>query len=81
MKCSSGKNYYHDKETAEEALIENHGRNHYQEGAGPINVYQCHICDGYHFTSKGSRSALLHDPEVKQRIRKLRQASEWEGRF
>ncbi|MEQ8927733.1 MAG: hypothetical protein RLO81_18090 [Fulvivirga sp.] len=75
--CSTGKNYYHNKESAEEALIEHLGRNTYSEGAGPVNVYLCQFCDGYHFTSKGNKSQLLDDPEVQKRIQKLRIQSEW----
>lgn len=79
--CSTGKNYYFDKHTAIEALIEHLGRNHFSHGTGPINVYRCNICDGYHFTSKGERLAQLNDPAVKSRIQKLRQASDWEGKY
>lgn len=79
--CSTGKNYYFDEQTAIEALIEHLGRNHFSLGTGPINVYQCNICDGYHFTSKGEPLALLNNPDVKNRIRKLRQASSWEDRY
>lgn len=79
--CSTGKNYYFDEQTAIEALIEHLGRNHFSHGTGPINVYQCNICEGYHFTSKGERLAVLDDPKVKSRIEKLRQASDWEGRY
>lgn len=76
--CPSNKDFYHNKEAAEEALILHLGRNHYAPGAGPINVYKCQFCEGYHFTSKGEPSHLLNDPEVKRRIDLLRQSSEWD---
>ncbi|QSE96069.1 hypothetical protein [Fulvivirga lutea] len=79
--CSTGKNYYHNKDAAEEALIEHLGRNSYAKGTGPINVYLCEFCDGYHFTSKGEESELLHDPEVLRRIKKLRIQSEWDDNY
>lgn len=79
--CSTGKNYYFDEKTAIEALIEHLGRNNFSHGAGPVNVYNCNICDGYHFTSKGEPLPLLKSSDVKNRIKKLRQASDWEGRY
>ncbi len=79
--CSTGKVFYFDQATAEEALIEHLGRGHYSTQSGPINVYACNICGGYHFTSKGEKHPMLNDPQVKGRIKRLRQAYDWENRF
>lgn len=79
--CPSNKIYYHHQEEAEEALIQNLGRSHYANGAGPVNIYQCDLCDGFHFTSKGVPHSMLQDPVVKARIARLRQASDWETKF
>lgn len=76
--CPTNKDYYHNEDMAIEALIQHQGRNHYAPGAGPINVYRCNLCDGYHFTSKGEVNPVLNDPEVKRRISLLRQSSEWD---
>jgi len=79
MRCSSGKICYDSETIAEEALIQNHARNNYSSGQGPINIYECHICGSYHFTSKGVVNPILE--EEKGRIKKLREAYNWEDRF
>lgn len=79
--CSSGKNFYHTIEEAEEALILHLGSHQYAQGTGPVNVYPCDFCEGYHFTSKGAAHPMLDNQKVKTRIAKLRQASDWENRF
>ncbi|MTI22646.1 hypothetical protein E1176_16560 [Fulvivirga sp. RKSG066] len=77
--CSTQKICYDSKVIAEEALMQNRARNNYAAGQGPINVYLCHICNCYHFTSKGEPSDLLKTD--KDRIDRLREASYWEDKF
>jgi len=77
--CSTQKVCYDSKEIAEEALLQNHAKNNYAEGQGPINVYECDICGCYHFTSKGSTHPILK--KQKGRIDRLREANYWEDRF
>jgi len=79
MRCSSGKICYDSEAIAQEALIQNHARNNYAAGQGPINIYECDICGSYHFTSKGSPHPILE--EEKDRIKKLREGYNWEDRF
>ncbi len=81
MKCVSGKRVYESEELALDALIQNQIRNHYRDGSGPVNVYECHECKNWHFTSKGPKADILEDPETIQRIRKEREGLEWESRL
>lgn len=76
--CSSGKRVFDTQELANEALINNHIVNDYKPNEGPLNVYQCDDCGLWHFTSKGSKSDLLDDQEVIERIKKERLATYWE---
>lgn len=78
--CSTNKNYYQSEAECVEVLIENLGRNKYHAGLGPLNIYKCDLCDGFHLTSKGERHPILDDPEIKKRIFRLQQASDWIGR-
>lgn len=78
--CSTNKNYYQSEAECVEVLIENLGRNKYPAGLGPVNIYKCDLCDGFHLTSKGERHPILDDPEIKKRIFRLQQASDWIGR-
>lgn len=77
--CSTQKVCYDSQEIAEEALLQNHAKNNYAEGQGPVNVYECDICGCYHFTSKGNTHPILR--EQKGRIDRLREANYWEDRF
>ena len=81
IRCSSGKRGFNAQTIAEEALIQHHIRNDYQQNEGPINVYVCDDCGQWHFTSKGEINDLLQDFEVIQRIKKERQAFFWERNF
>jgi predicted CXXCH cytochrome family protein len=69
------------QQVAEEALIQIRAKNHYSLNTGPINVYQCDQCHGYHFTSKGKSHAMLTDPKVQARIRQMQQGADWEDKF
>ncbi|MDX1627207.1 MAG: hypothetical protein R3345_00835 [Fulvivirga sp.] len=79
MRCSTGKICFDSQSIAEEALLQNHAKNNYAAGQGPVNVYLCDRCGCYHFTSKGEVNALLE--KEKHRIDRLRQANYWEEKF
>ena len=81
MRCASGKRIYETIELAEEALIQNHIRNNYREGEGPINIYLCPNCSNYHFTSKGQTHPMFEDPDTVERIKKERIALDWERKL
>ena len=66
---------------AEDALIENRSRYYHDEDSGPINVYQCMDCGQWHFTSKGPKSDLLEDDQIKKRISMNREANYWERKL
>ncbi|MEQ9467884.1 MAG: hypothetical protein RLN88_10770 [Ekhidna sp.] len=80
-RCISGKLSFAVESLAIEALIQNHIRNSYRDGQGPVNIYLCEDCGEWHFTSKGSKHHLLNDPEVRERIDSERRAYEWEQRL
>ena len=81
MKCITGKKCFEEEFLALEALIQNHIFNDYSEAEGPINIYQCHECDHWHFTSKGLKHEVLNAPETKARIKRERQANYWERKI
>jgi len=81
VNCITGKRVFEDLLIAEEALIQNHIRNEYRPGEGPINVYQCTQCGFWHFTSKGEKNELFEDPEVAKRIAVERRAFSWERKL
>tara|TARA_R110000868_G_scaffold259810_2_gene518118 strand:+ start:32 stop:286 length:255 start_codon:yes stop_codon:yes gene_type:complete len=81
MTCVTNKKCYETKEIANEALIQNRTRNHHAPNNGPINVYQCHECGNYHFTSKGPSSDILNSEEVKHKIEIGKEASYWEDKY
>ncbi|MEM6812877.1 MAG: hypothetical protein AAF600_00625 [Bacteroidota bacterium] len=77
-KCVSGKRIYETVEIAEEALIQHHIVNEYKTGEGPINVYKCHDCGNWHFTSKGEPNSIFDNKEMILRIKNERRANYWE---
>jgi hypothetical protein len=79
--CSSKKICFLTKEMAEEALVENHAKYSHKVGQGPINIYQCHLCNCYHFTSKGEVHPILKDSKTQNRINKLKQGWDWEDKL
>ena len=79
MKCITGKKCYETKALAEEALIQNRIRHYHNDNSGPVNIYQCHDCGYYHFTSQGEPNPLLI--ENKHRIDKSREADFWERKL
>jgi hypothetical protein len=79
--CSSGKIMHMSRQVAEEALIQIRAKNHYNLNTGPINIYQCDICHGYHFTSKGAIHTMLTDPKIQARMKRMQQGNDWEDKL
>lgn len=79
MNCVTGKVCFDSQELAEEALVENHARYYRGTNNGPINVYKCHDCGQYHFTSKGEVNKILNDK--KNDINTQREANHWERKL
>ncbi len=81
MNCPTGKKSFDSRGLAIEALIQNHIRFHHNAGAGPLNVYECHECGQYHFTSRPPEAEELTDPEIQSRIQKEKRALDWEQKL
>ena len=79
--CTTGKKCFDTKDQADQALINIHALGNFRAGSGPIAVYQCEDCNYWHFTSKGNKSSLLDDPEVKDHIKKTQQSRFWEDKL
>lgn len=75
--CTTKKICFLNKEDAEEELVLNKGK--YRNG--PVNVYQCHICGFYHFTSKGEMNSKLLSKENRKRIDRESEANYWLNKF
>ena len=78
MKCPTGKTTFETEDLAKEALIQNHIRNNYRSGSGPLDIYVCPDCGDWHFTSRPPAASWLLDPETISRIEKERRAFNWE---
>lgn len=81
MKCVSGKRAFENRQLAEEALIAARSNFVFRDDAGPVGVYQCDDCGAWHLTSKGPKSNLLNDPDIKDTIRKQQEAEYWRQKF
>lgn len=80
-KCKSGKVCYFSQSEAEEALLQLRGKYEFQKGKGPIGVYHCDICHGYHLTSKGNNSEFLESKENQRKIELLKEAEKWSNKW
>lgn len=75
--CPTRKKIYATREMAEDALIEAHAKFDYPPGSGPVSVYQCEECHGYHLTSQGKINERL-DQYLKQgKIKRQKEADYW----
>ena len=81
MRCSTGKRCFAGESVALEALIQNHIINDYLPNEGPVNVYECHQCGYWHFTSKGLKNAIFKDADTLKRIQQERRANYWERKL
>ncbi len=79
--CISGKKRYDSRHMAEDALIDAWERNYYTLTNGPVNVYRCEDCGDWHWTSKGTLNERLAAELRGERLKKKREANDWEKRF
>jgi hypothetical protein len=77
IKCSSRKRTYDSAVQAEQALLELQSRNEFRVGDGPVGIYRCDICGGYHLTSKGTINPSLANQIRDGSIERLRVANRW----
>jgi len=75
--CSSRKRTYDTAAQAEHALLELQGRSEFRAGDGPVGVYRCDICGGYHLTSKGSMNPTLASQLRDGSIQRQREVNRW----
>ncbi len=75
--CSTGKVCYSDSYQAEEALIHSLVKGGEHPGQ-PNGYYKCSICECFHLTSSSRNPEQIKSPEFQERLRKYRQASDWE---
>lgn len=80
VNCPSHKKIFLSLELAEDALLDSHQRNHYK-GTGPVNIYLCHDCGYYHFTSKGELNAKLKQQLENGTVAKGQEAAWWENKL
>ena len=81
VNCSSGKKYYDAESQAIEALLFVWSQNSFREGEGPVTVYCCDECGGFHLTSKGEMHEKLKELLKSGKLDKLREAARWEQKF
>ncbi|MFZ9981664.1 MAG: hypothetical protein ACO3FI_06520 [Cyclobacteriaceae bacterium] len=81
IKCSSGKTYYDSEVQAVEALLFVWSQISFRDGEGPVTVYCCDDCGGFHLTSKGDMHERLKELLKSGRLDNLREAARWEHKF
>ena len=62
---------------AEDALVAAWITYGFKEGQGPIAVYRCDECGGFHLTSKGSVNPKLAEHLRRGEIKKRQEENEW----
>lgn len=80
-RCISGKKIFSSQQIAEDVLIELWSKNEYASGHGPVGVYKCEDCGGYHFTSQGSMNERLSEALSSGKIKLQREANKWLNKF
>lgn len=82
QRCSSGKKQFQTREIAEDVLIELWARNNYsQQGAAPVDVYECEECRYFHLTSRQPMNAKLAQYLSSNKARLDREAARWADRL
>lgn len=81
MKCSTGKRIYDSEVQAVDALVDIRSRNNYPPNSGPINVYKCEDCSGWHFTSRPPQHKILDRPDIQKKIQSDSEAAYWERKL
>jgi len=80
-KCPTHKKFFPTEAIAEEALLAAWITYGVKEGQGPIAVYQCDECSGYHLTSRGPMNAKLAEQLSRGEIKKRRAEKDWIDRL
>ena len=80
-RCSSGKRTYASQEIAEDVLIETWTRFDFNQDNGPLSVYRCDSCGGYHLTSRGPMNERLAEALSDGRISRQKEANRWMDKF
>lgn len=66
---------------AEQALVHLQGERQFKPGEGPVAVYKCEVCNGYHLTSKGPINPFLASQLSNGTIDRQREANKWIRKF
>lgn len=75
--CSSGKRVYDSAIQAEQALVHLQAERRFKDGEGPVAIYQCDLCTGFHLTSKGPANPFLAGQLRDGTINRQREANNW----
>ncbi|MGC3946979.1 MAG: hypothetical protein QM762_21095 [Chryseolinea sp.] len=75
--CSTGKRVYDSVVQAEQALVHLQSKQQFKNGEGPVGVYRCDDCGGYHLTSKGPANPFLASQLRDGSIDRQREANRW----
>ncbi len=79
--ASCAKRSYATEEIAVEALIGAHTHFNFNNGAGPISVYQCDDCGQYHLTSREPMNEKLASLLKEGKINQQKEADHWERKW
>ncbi|MEJ1239907.1 hypothetical protein WBG78_17340 [Chryseolinea sp. T2] len=79
--CASRKRVFDSAVQAEQALVDLQGSQKFQPGEGPVAIYRCDMCGGYHLTSKGPANPFLVSQQKSGAIDKQREANRWIEKF
>ena len=75
--CPTHKKVYVTEAIAEEALIAAWITYQITPGTGPVSIYQCGDCGGYHLTSKGLINKRLQEYLDSGKIAQSKEAQTW----
>lgn len=75
--CITNKKVYSTLEMAEDALIDARVKFDFSHGSGPVTVYRCDDCGGYHLTSKGAMNEKLARYIAEGKLQRLQEANRW----
>jgi hypothetical protein len=79
--CPSKKRRFYTENEALEALYDTKIKFQQRPDQGPVNVYCCDWCDGWHLTSVGNLHPTLRDETKLKRIAQEQIASDWERKW
>jgi hypothetical protein len=75
--CPTHKKIFDTEAMAEEALIAAWITYQMSPGKGPVSIYRCGDCGGYHLTSKGEMNKKLKEHLESGKISKSKEAEAW----